>query len=350
MKKILTIVLAIAMILSLSTALAATWGNNDANTATASAVTISVAKYIVLEDAAGTSYYSQLDDAAIVKANDQVAFQVKLGVPSVGSLNNQFGTTVFTAGDTLQVKIDGTNLKNAGDDLAFTAMITLTSSAQTIYLTKAEGALNTAAATSTDAGMYLDMAKAYGAVDLKINVKFMSELADIAIKSGDDKFYVAASGDNYVVTSTDYRAAASVEFVINSSDKVTGIIVTIDGTAMTVAKTDGVYQCTQGSATAAQKFAGDDFLNKVLSVLGFSAYDALYSGTVYMDDINWAQNFGVYFNNSNNATYAPYTPVPVTVPAATIPKTGSNASVIGFAMVALAVVVAAVVAVRKVRA
>ena len=361
MKKFFAIIIAMAMVLSLGTALAATWGNNDANTATPAAVSIQVTKYIVLKDAANKPYYSRLDDAAIVKAGDKVAFQVKISVPSVGSLNNQFGTTVFHDGDDLWVKIDGTNLANAGDDLSFQPMIELDTDSQTCYLQKAEGDSNTSvdAVASSDLdgttynGMYLDVADAYGAVGLKVNVKFMSEIGEITIKDASgNKFFVDDGPDGYRVYSDDYRANAYVYFMYDADNKVDEIYVRVDSSPMMqVIKSNGIYQCDGTSATAAAKFAGDDFLNKVLSLMGFSAYDALYSGTVYMDDINWAQNFGVYFNNSNNATYAAYTPVPVTVtPTTTIPKTGSNASVIGFAMVALAVVAAAVVAVRKVRA
>ena len=358
MKKIFALVLAMAMVLSLSTALAATWGNNGANTTAAAAVTIEVTKYIVLKDAAGTPYYSKLDDAAIVKAGDEVAFQVKIKVPSAAALNTQFGTDLFAAGDILQVKIDGTNLA-AGDDLDFDDATPITlavaASSASHYMTKASNADFPTVGTSSTGAMYLDTAKEYGAVNLKVNVKFTSELNEITIKSGDAKFYVSAPDTtHYVVTNSNYRAGASVEFVVNASHKVIGInvVAQTSGTPMPVEKTDGVYQCTQVTpATPAEKFAGDDYLNKVLSLLGFSAADALYSGTVYMDDTNWAQNYGVYFNNSNSASYAPYTPVPVTVtPVTTIPKTGSNASVIGFAMVALAVVAAAVVAMRKVRA
>ena len=347
-----------AMVLSLGTALAATWGNNGANTATAAAVTIEVTKYVVLKDAANHSYYSRLDDAAIVKANDPVAFQVKIKVPSAGSLNSQFGTTVFDDTDNLQVNIDATNLKNAtnGGDIGFTGGIILPveTTATTYYLQKAQG--GGAPSVTTSAEMYLDKADEYGAVDLKINVRFISTLDDITIKSGDYKFKIEAATGGYRVYSDNYLAGASVYFRLDSNKKVSQIDVVVDTSpAMKVIKSDGIYQCDGTGAFAAQKFAGDDFLNKVLSLLGFSAYDALYSSVIYMDDINWAQNFGIYFNNSNNATYAPYTPVPVTVtpvttPTTIIPKTGSNASIIGFTMVALAVVAAAVVAVRKVRA
>ena len=179
----------------------------------------------------------------------------------------------------------------------------------------------------------------------------MSDIDEIIIKDASgNKFYVVGGPGGGYIYSDDYRADARVYFFTDVDYKVAGISVEVDGTTMPVAKSNGIYQCTQ-TGSAAEKFAGDDLLNKVLSLLGFSAYDALYSGTVYIDPINLAQNFGVYFNNSSNATYAPYTPVPVTVtPVTTIPKTGSNASVIGFAMVALAVVAAAVVAMRKVRA
>lgn len=369
MKKFFSIVLAAAMVLSLGTAFASTWSNNDANTDTAAAVSISVTKYTILTDAAGASYYSQLDDAAIVKAGDDVAFQVKIVVPSAGSLNNQFGSTVFESGDILNVKIDGTNLAS-GTDISFgTLTIALTDSAETYYLYKTATATTPTIVDS--AAMYLDTAYEYGAVGLKVNVKFQSDLDEIAIKSGDYKYYVTDSettatalgttgGTVYSVYST-YRSGAYVHFVTSSSSsaKVVEIYAEVDGVIMKIVKTDGVYQCSTtavvGTYSDSVKYAADDFLNVVLSVLGFSAYDALYSGSIYMDDTNWAQNYGVYFNNSNNATYAAYTYVPVTATVVTttttdIPKTGSNASVIGFAMVALAVIAAAVVAVKKVRA
>ena len=371
MKKIFSIALAAVMVLSLSTAFASTWSNNGANTDTASAVSISVTKYTILEDAAGASYYSQLDDAAIVKAGDDVAFQVKIVVPSAGSLNNQFGSTVFAAGDTLSVKIVGTNLTN-GEDVSFgTLTIALTDSSETYYLLKAADDSDGIPTVEDTAAMYLDTALEYGAVGLKVNVKFVSDLDEIAIKYGDYKFYVdnsyisaltlggTSTGTVYSVYSPTYRDGAYVHFLVDNSSttEVTAIYVEVDGCIMKVVKTDGVYQCNttaiSGTYTAAAKYAGDDYLNVVLSILGFSAYDALYSGSVYMDTTNWAQNYGVYFNNSNNATYAAYTYVPVTstVTLTTeIPKTGSNTSVIGFAMVALAVVAAAVIAVKKVRA
>ena len=136
MKKIFAIVLAMAMVLSLGTALAATWGDNNANTTAAAAVTIEVTKYVVLKDAANQPYYSKLDDAAIVKAGDDVAFQIKIKVPSADALNTQFGTTVFGTDDILNVKLDTTNTAY-GADLGFgTLKLPVQSSAKTYYITQ----------------------------------------------------------------------------------------------------------------------------------------------------------------------------------------------------------------------
>ncbi len=347
MKKIFAIVLAMAMVLSLGTALAATWSNPGANTTAAAAVSIEVTKYIELRDAANTPYYSQLDDAAIVKAGDRVAFQAKIKVPSYNALNTQFGTDIFGADDELTVKVDGSNLAN-GPDETLSTKIRLTDTNKTYYVSKTnwEG---TTADVSGSAAMYLDAADAYGSVDLKVCVEFQSALADITMKNAaGNKFYVSKNGSSYVVTSSNYRTNVSAVFKL-SGDKVTGIDIIVDSDTLEVKKIDGVYQCSSG--TDSQKFAGNDFMNMVLSILGFSAADAIGNGSIYMTDKIWAMNFGVYFKNCSSASYAAYTPVPVTVtPTTTIPKTGSNASVIGFAMVALAVVAAAVVAVKKVRA
>ena len=354
MKKLFALVLAVAMVLSLGSAFAASWGNNNANTATAKAVTVEVTKYVVLNDAAGNPYYSRLDNAAIVKAGDDVAFQVKISVPSANSLNSQFNTDLFGVGDILKVKVEGINL-TYGTDIDYGALqIALTDSAQTFYLTK--GVQGTAALynSSQSKDMYLDKAKEYGAVDLKVSVKFISDLSEITVKDANgNKYTVSKDGTTYNVIANN-MTGSWVAFQTNEKGKVTNIVVGIDNgqALMAVKKIDGIYQCEKGTATDAQKLAGDVLLNQVCAALGFSAANALGDGIIYMDDQNWAQNFGVYFVNSNNATYQPYPDVPVVMPPSKpdIPKTGSNASVIVFALVAMAIVAAAAVAVKKVRA
>ena len=77
--------------------------------------------------------------------------------------------------------------------------------------------------------------------------------------------------------------------------------------------------------------------------------DAVAAGEVYMTDSNLRTAFGFAYKVSDSITWkANSTPI-ILDPTVGIPKTGDNASVIGFAMVMVAVVAAAV-AVRKVNA
>ena len=76
---------------------------------------------------------------------------------------------------------------------------------------------------------------------------------------------------------------------------------------------------------------------------------AVDAGEVYMTNDNLLAAFGFNYKVSDSATWnANSTPI-ILDPTVSIPKTGDNASVIGFAMIMVAVVAAAV-AVRKVNA
>ena len=374
MRRILALAFAAMLLLSLNAAFSASWGDGSANPAAAAAMTIEVVKYVSQKDATGQTYFSRLDDAAILKAGDRVAFQVKITVPSVGSLNNQFKTTAFHAGDTLDVKISGTNLRY-GHNLDFGIIqIGLTAEKQTVYLEK-ERTAGSAVSTVTDltganAGMYLDEAKETGALELRVNVRFYCQLSEIVIKAGDDRFKVAQTttslgtaygGPVYAVTGESSFDGAAAFFVTEDGaqgkTQVKEIYVGVDGCVMKAVKIGGVYQCNtvavSGTHTAAAKYAGDDFLNKILRILGFSAADALHSGSIYMDDLNWAQNFGVSFNSGNSAAYAAYTLAPVTIftPAQTrVPKTGGGVSPAGLILVLLAAAAATAVGIRRIRA
>ena len=70
---------------------------------------------------------------------------------------------------------------------------------------------------------------------------------------------------------------------------------------------------------------------------------------IYMSNDNLRRAFGFSYSQSDSATWAASTTPIILDPVVSIPKTGDNASVIGFAMIMVAVVAAAV-AVKKVRA
>ena len=78
------------------------------------------------------------------------------------------------------------------------------------------------------------------------------------------------------------------------------------------------------------------------------AFEAAMDEGVYMTDTNLRAAFGFAYSQSDSATWAANS-TPIILDPIGIPKTGDNASVIGFAMIMVAVVAAAV-AVRKVNA
>ena len=79
------------------------------------------------------------------------------------------------------------------------------------------------------------------------------------------------------------------------------------------------------------------------------AFEAAMDEGVYMTDTNLRNAFGFAYSQSDSATWAANSTPIILDPTVSIPKTGDNASVIGFAMIMVAVVAAAV-AVRKVNA
>ena len=96
-----------------------------------------------------------------------------------------------------------------------------------------------------------------------------------------------------------------------------------------------------------------DEVNDIFKFLDAGSIDqfvnAMNAGEVYMTDDNLRAAFGFSYSTSDSITWnANSTPI-ILDPTVAIPKTGDNASVIGFAMIMVAVVAVAV-AVRKVNA
>ncbi|MPN14545.1 hypothetical protein SDC9_161872 [bioreactor metagenome] len=114
-------------------------------------------------------------------------------------------------------------------------------------------------------------------------------------------------------------------------------------------RSDGqVFQVdVNGSAPSA------NWVNSLYNFLGISA-SGISAGAIYMTNANLRAALGFTYKGEASITWAANsTPIildPLTsATVVTIPKTGDNASVIGFAMIMVAVVAAAV-AVKKVNA
>ena len=122
------------------------------------------------------------------------------------------------------------------------------------------------------------------------------------------------------------KANCYVEFYLNGDDQVTGY----GYTGLTVDEVNDVFKFLDAGSI-------DQFVN------------AMNADEIYMTDANLRAAFGFSYSTSDSITWnANSTPI-ILDPTVSIPKTGDNASVIGFAMIMVAVVAAAV-AVRKVNA
>ncbi|HWQ57662.1 MAG TPA: LPXTG cell wall anchor domain-containing protein, partial [Clostridia bacterium] len=114
-----------------------------------------------------------------------------------------------------------------------------------------------------------------------------------------------------------------------------------DGIAFRQLVTNVVYTSadTTGIYTALKAMYDDTFKK-----LGFS-----YEGANYISEKHFEKYFGTIIEKTAKITY-PSGTVVVTNPTVEPPQTGDATTVAGFAMIALALVAAAVVTVRKVRA
>ena len=88
-------------------------------------------------------------------------------------------------------------------------------------------------------------------------------------------------------------------------------------------------------------------MNQICSAMGFE-----YAGRAYMNKTLIEKNLGTIVEGSASLVYPSgyVQPINPTDPGVNPPQTGDNASVVGFVMIAVALVAAAAVTVKKVRA
>ena len=88
-------------------------------------------------------------------------------------------------------------------------------------------------------------------------------------------------------------------------------------------------------------------MDRICNAMGFS-----YSGRAYMNETLIEKNLGTVVEGSDSLVYASgyIQELETDDPSVNPPQTGDNASVVGFVMIAIALVAAAAVTVKKVRA
>ncbi len=305
MKKIFAIALAVVMVLSIASVAGALWEPTPADPATDFRIQVSVDKY-ALET--GTYGYKYVATETITAANGaDVYYVIKATLPSKpNAAEKNAKVTVKYDG------IEGTSYTWDIDEL--------------YRVTGANGGT-----------IYYDG-------------QFWHKSETYANNPGD--VVVQARCFDTSVASIDVEASAKRDLKVTGGFEWKGYTVTYDGTAISFRKGaqamtfaiagDGQASYKQGETTT------DTFLFSLFADLGFT-YDELNAGKIYMTETNLRNLFGYSYKVTDSVDWTA-TNYPIIVDTNVgIPKTGDNASVIGFAMIMVAVVAAAV-AVRKVNA
>ena len=315
MKKLFAIVLAVVMVLSVaSMAMAFSWAADEGTTAEkfANRYKIEVVKLAKETGSYGSARYVDAPQATAVNGAP-VYFAIRLTV--AGAEKDPADRDAIQ--NNAKVDISFTALGNATlSALSGTYDVdTLTNGVYYFNTTAGRFDLITATAAAIEADC-LDTATA------KVYAKAYSErpLSPIFETNG---YWVVATGGT--VTFQDEKTAPEnqVQFSRRSNGQVTDVKVTVGDSK-------------------------GNFVYNLYAFLGITPGD-IDAGKIFMNNANLRAALGFAYRGESSATWnANSTPI-ILDPTVTIPKTGDNASVIGFAMIMVAVVAAAV-AVKKVKA
>ena len=318
MKKLFSIVLAVVMVLSVaSMAMAFSWTDAPAKE-DPFGYKIEVIKYTMQTGAIGSSNFIADNNAAAVN-NADVYFAIKLTVPDLDpddAIREQAKAKItFTA--------IGDNQGNAPDNLD--ASIKDLTSGVYYYTGDAADPFKTIPQLNAQNVTPVFVLRCLDTDTAKVYAK-VSTGRELGSEFKTGSYYVTATGSD-VVFSTKSAANGFGDKVTFKRDAKSG---KVDSVEVGIANSDA------------------QFVVKLYNYLGITAADVA-DGKIYMSNDNLRAAFGFAYKVESTATWkANSTPI-ILDPTVTIPKTGDNASVIGFAMIMVAVVAAAV-AVKKVKA
>ena len=314
MKKIFAIALAVVMVLSIaSVASAFEWGPSAATTNDNFGAKISVEKYALQT---GTYSWNYVTDETITAANGaDVYYVIKLEFTKNVAAADDYVANVNYFG------IDGQNFSggvsgNKGDIFYYCG-------------NQSKGSNGWVKASSrTNIDEVVIRARCFDTTEAQIDVSVSNE-RDLKqqFEVGGYEVKLSSAGDAIAF----WKDGAFLAKFNRNSD---GLVTSVDFKDSTGYKADAddvmrLYAwLNNGSATEFQT--------------------ALAAGDVYMTNSNLLTAFGFSYKVSDSVNWTA-TNYPIIVDPVGIPKTGDNASVIGFAMIMVAVVAAAV-AVRKVNA
>ena len=299
MKKIFAIALAVVMVLSIASVAGALWEPTPADPASDFRIQVSVEKY-ALET--GIYGYKYVATETITAANSApVYYVVKLVIPSNPNYEERAATVKVTYDG-----IEGTN------DSQYAYQI---GGAGTYYYTGTKWV--PANTFVKNPGGVVVQAKCYDTTTASIKVEASSQ-RNLEKEFEWKGYTVNYDSDRAAIRFT--KGNEYIRFTLGS---------------------DGLATYDSSTATTST------FESNLFAALGFTAPE-LNAGKVYMTETNLRNVFGYNYKVTDSVDWTA-TSHPIIVDPIGIPKTGDNASVIGFAMIMVAVVAAAV-AVRKVNA
>ena len=310
MKKFLAIALTVVMVFGVaSSALAFDWTVAAKTDAEKFGYKVEVLKFTRSTGATGSSSFNIDNNATAVNGAD-VYFAVRVTIPDLAA------SDVIRANAKVEITATGLDITSpivSGNISAYE---------EGVYYAYADGSLKPVSASPVFVVRCVDTDTAK--VSAKVSAKVTSErpLPGGPFTVGDYDITVHAGSVEFTKTGTTTPILAT--FNRNSDGKVTSVA---DGAAAT----QDVVNLYRWLGTSADEL-----------------YTAIKNGEMYMSNANLRKAFGWTYKTTSEATWnANSTPI-ILDPNVSIPKTGDNASVIGFAMIMVAVVAA--VAVKKVKA
>jgi len=333
MKKLLSIVLAVVMVLGVTaSAMAFNWAKPATTDTTKFGFEIDVIKFTRSTAALGSSQFNKDDNATAVNGAD-VYYAIKLVVDDPDAdvdavVESEVSFTAVGPGGT--IKIANADLRGIPDGIYY---------------------LDVNAAIVTPNPLYLPI-EAFIANQTHNMVAETPVIAAVCADTDTAKVTAKVTAKTPIPTTTDLKCG-DYEIQITETQANSGDVIFKKG-----GKTVATFKRnTKGLVTEVQYVAGkEQDVLELYKWLNDGSADAIYNAIknkeLYMTDDNLRAAFGFNFSTSDSVTWKA-SPNPIIVgPAADpigIPKTGDASSVVGFAMIMVAIVAAAV-AVKKVKA
>ncbi|MEN6471349.1 MAG: LPXTG cell wall anchor domain-containing protein [Clostridiaceae bacterium] len=347
MKKLFTLVLALAMVFAIAAPAMAAWNAPDATVGSPFAVKTTAVQ--ANTDAYGNTYYTAFPANGAVVAGTPVLVMIEITLPSEAKMIAQYGAAYDNG--LFDAYIDLTNLKDA----------TVKAASKTVG-----GDAVTGFTTALVKGSFSDIK-----VEAKTAVYTIIVGATVKeTKAAKFEAFVGYSAEEYA-TDSDYKldanftltlagSTASIEYA-KSGASPTDLALTLDPAKNNLV---GAWKLTYKSvvykvlgsklfADSSNVLVTDETLIAELTAalkvftdkLGF-----VYGDVVYFTAANLSANFGLTAEVSDFVEFKPYTSSLTVSDTAAVPNTGDSISVIGFVMVGLALLATAAVVVKKVRA